>query len=31
MTMVMAVGQPMLVFVDDDELRQSGWERRSPD
>jgi quercetin dioxygenase-like cupin family protein len=29
-TMMMAVGQPMLVLVDDDELRQSGWVRRSP-
>jgi len=24
-TMMMAPGQPMLVFVDDDELEQSGW------
>ena len=29
-TMMMASGQPMLVFVDDDELKQSGWVRRSP-
>jgi quercetin dioxygenase-like cupin family protein len=29
-TMMMAPGQPMLVFVDDDELKQSGWVRRSP-
>ena len=30
-TMIMAPGQPMLVFVDDDELEQRGWSRRSPD
>lgn len=29
-TMMMAVGQPMLVFVDDAELESSGWQRRSP-
>ena len=29
-TMMMAPGQPMLVFLDDDELKQSGWVRRSP-
>jgi quercetin dioxygenase-like cupin family protein len=29
-TMVMAPGQPMLLFVDNDELKQSGWVRRSP-
>jgi len=29
-TMMMAPGQPMLVFLDDDELKQSGWIRRSP-
>ena len=29
-TMMMAPGQPMLVFLDDDELEQSGWMRRSP-
>ena len=23
-------GQPMLVFLEDDELGQSGWVRRSP-
>ena len=28
-TMIMAPGQPMLVFLDDDELKQSGWTRRS--
>ena len=28
-TMIMAPGQPMLVFVDDDELKQTGWVRRS--
>ena len=28
-TMIMAPGQPMVVFVDDDELKQSGWVRRS--
>jgi len=28
-TMVMAPGQPMVVFVEDDELKQSGWVRRS--
>jgi len=26
----MARGQPLLVFLDDDELQQSGWVRRSP-
>ena len=30
-TMIMSPGQPMLVFVDDDELKQRGWIRRSPD
>jgi quercetin dioxygenase-like cupin family protein len=30
-TMIMSPGQPMLVFVDDDELKQRGWTRRSPD
>jgi quercetin dioxygenase-like cupin family protein len=30
-TMVMAHGHPMLVLVDDDELKQRGWTRRSPD
>jgi quercetin dioxygenase-like cupin family protein len=30
-TMIMAPGRPMLVFVDDDELKQRGWIRRSPD
>ena len=30
-TMIMAPGQPMLVFVEDEELKQSGWVRRSPD
>jgi quercetin dioxygenase-like cupin family protein len=30
-TMIMSPGQPMLVFVDDDELQQRGWIRRSPD
>jgi quercetin dioxygenase-like cupin family protein len=29
-TMIMAPGQPMLVLVDDDELKQRGWVRRSP-
>jgi hypothetical protein len=29
-TMVMTPGQPMLVFVDDDELKERGWVRRSP-
>jgi quercetin dioxygenase-like cupin family protein len=29
-TMIMAPGQPMLVFVDDEELKESGWVRRSP-
>jgi quercetin dioxygenase-like cupin family protein len=29
-TMIMAPGQPMLVFLDDDELEQRGWIRRSP-
>ena len=29
-TMIMAPGQPMLVFVEDGELKQSGWVRRSP-
>ena len=29
-TMMMTPGQPMLVFVDDDELKQRGWVRRSP-
>ena len=29
-TMMMAAGQPMLVIVDDDELEQSRWVRRSP-
>jgi quercetin dioxygenase-like cupin family protein len=29
-TMMMAAGKPMLVFVDDDELETSGWVRRSP-
>jgi len=24
-TMLMARGQPLLVFLDDDELQQSGW------
>ena len=28
-TMIMAPGQPMLVFLDDDELKQTGWTRRS--
>jgi len=28
--MMMAPDQPMLVFVDDDELKKSGWIRRSP-
>jgi hypothetical protein len=28
--MIMAPGQPMLVFVDEDELKQSGWVSRSP-
>jgi quercetin dioxygenase-like cupin family protein len=28
-TMIMAPVQPMVVFVDDDELKQSGWVRRS--
>jgi quercetin dioxygenase-like cupin family protein len=28
-TMIMAPGQQMVVFVDDDELKQSGWVRRS--
>ena len=30
-TMIMAPGQPMLVFVDDEELEQRRWVRRSPD
>jgi hypothetical protein len=30
-TMMMAPGQPMLVLVDDDELKQRRWVRRSPD
>ena len=30
LTMMMARGQPMLVFVEEDELEQSGWVRRSP-
>ena len=30
-TMMMAPGQPMLVLVDDDELMQRRWVRRSPD
>jgi quercetin dioxygenase-like cupin family protein len=30
-TMMMAAGQPMLVFVEDEELEKSGWVRRSPD
>jgi len=29
-TMMMTPGQPMLVFLDDDELKQRGWVRRSP-
>jgi hypothetical protein len=29
-TMMMAPDQQVLVFVDDDELKQSGWIRRSP-
>jgi quercetin dioxygenase-like cupin family protein len=29
-TMIMAPGKPMLVLLDDDELKQSGWVRRSP-
>ena len=29
-TMLCAPGQPMLVIVDDDELKQRGWTRRSP-
>jgi hypothetical protein len=29
-TMIMARGQPMLVFVEQDELEQIGWVRRSP-
>ena len=29
-TMMCAPGQPMLVIVDDDELEQRGWTRRSP-
>ncbi|MGI8329781.1 cupin domain-containing protein [Actinomadura scrupuli] len=29
-TMIMSAGQPMLVLVDDLELEQSGWSRRSP-
>jgi hypothetical protein len=29
-TMIMAPGQPMLVFLEDEELKQSGWVRRSP-
>jgi quercetin dioxygenase-like cupin family protein len=29
-TMIMAPGVPMLVFMDDDELKESGWVRRSP-
>ena len=29
--MVMAPGQRVLVVLDDDELQQSGWVRRSPD
>ena len=29
-TMLMARGQPLLVFLDDDELQRSGWVRRSP-
>ena len=29
-TMLCAPGQPMLVIVDDDELEQRGWTRRSP-
>ena len=29
-TMIMAPGQPMLVFLDDEELKQSGWVRRTP-
>ncbi len=29
-TMMMAPDQQVLVFVDDDELKQSGWVRRSP-
>jgi quercetin dioxygenase-like cupin family protein len=29
-TMVMAPAQPMLLFLDKDELKQSGWVRRSP-
>ena len=29
-TMMMAPDQQVLVFVDDDELKQRGWVRRSP-
>jgi hypothetical protein len=29
-TMLMARGQPLLVFLADDELQRSGWVRRSP-
>lgn len=29
-TMIMAPGQPMLAFLDDEERKQSGWVRRSP-
>jgi hypothetical protein len=29
-TMLCAPGQPMLVIVDDEELKRSGWTRRSP-
>jgi quercetin dioxygenase-like cupin family protein len=29
-TMIMSPSQPMVVFLDDDELKQSGWLRRSP-
>jgi quercetin dioxygenase-like cupin family protein len=30
-TMMMAPNQQVLVFVDDDELKQSGWVKRSPE
>ncbi|SDY85684.1 Cupin domain protein [Saccharopolyspora shandongensis] len=30
-TMMMAPGRPMLVFVDDDELERRRWTRRPPD